>query len=88
MNTNQVKVSEYDLGITTVVLNGASTNASSSTALLKNQTKQIGLLKAHALSQEIKINELIKIVDIMVSPEPPTKNYNPSAYTMFTSRID
>jgi hypothetical protein len=67
--------SVYDIDIT-AVLNEASTNASSVIPLLNNQinnlNKEISFLKTNALAQEIKINELIKNISmiVMASPEP------------------
>jgi hypothetical protein len=59
MNTNEIKVSDYDMESNISLVN-----------IVCKQTKEINFLKINALAQEMKINELMKIIDIMVIVSP------------------
>jgi hypothetical protein len=60
MNTNKIKVSEYDL-VSNIYL----------TNIVYNQTKEINLLKTNAVTQEMKINDMLARIIIL---EETTKN--------------
>jgi hypothetical protein len=67
MYTNKIKVSEYDL---------VSNNL---TNIVYNQIKEINLLKTNAITQEIKINDMLSRITIL---EETTKNNKIELYNL------